>query len=89
MQVLGTEYLLHTNARIELLAIGGILFGLSAILGLIVGPQAAILAELFPVRSRNSAGTVPYNLGAGWIGGPLPLIVTWLNQELRSDIAGL
>jgi len=28
-------------------------------------------------------------LAAGWIGGLLPLIVTWLNQELRSDIAGL
>jgi len=89
MRVIGSEYLLHTNTSIELLAIGGILFGLSAILGLVVGPQTAILAELFPARSRNSAATLPHNLAAGWIGGLLPLIVTWLNQELRSDIAGL
>lgn len=89
MRVIGTEYLLHTNTRIELLAIGGILFGLSAILGLVVGPQTAMLAELFPARSRNSAATLPHNLAAGWIGGLLPLIVTWLNQELRSDVAGL
>jgi MFS family permease len=66
-----------------------ILIGLSAILALVVGPQTALLAELFPAKTRNSAATLPHNLAAGWIGGLLPLIVTWLNQYWSSDVAGL
>jgi MFS family permease len=66
-----------------------ILIGLSAILALVVGPQTALLAELFPARTRNSAATLPHNLAAGWIGGLLPLIVTWLNQQWVSNVAGL
>lgn len=66
-----------------------VLIGLSAILALVVGPQTALLAELFPAKTRNSAATLPHNLAAGWIGGLLPLIVTWLNQQWVSDVAGL
>jgi len=69
--------------------ITAILIGLSAILALVVGPQTALLAELFPAKTRNSAATLPHNLAAGWIGGLLPLIVTWLNQQWTSNIAGL
>ncbi|OYY58502.1 MAG: MFS transporter [Polynucleobacter sp. 35-46-207] len=70
-------------------AIAGILIGLSAILGLVVGPQTALLAELFPAKTRNSAATLSHNLAAGWIGGLLPLIVTWLNQHWGSNTIGL
>jgi MFS family permease len=84
LQILGVE-----NNGENLIAIGAILIGLSAILGLVVGPQTALLAELFPARTRNSAATLPHNLAAGWIGGLLPLIVTWLNQHWQNDIAGL
>ena len=66
-----------------------VLIGLSAILALVVGPQTALLAELFPAKTRNSAATLPHNLAAGWIGGLLPLIVTWINQEWMNDLAGL
>jgi MFS family permease len=58
-------------------------------LALVVGPQTALLAELFSARTRNSAATLPHNLAAGWIGGMLPLIVTWLNKEFSSPLAGL
>ena len=66
-----------------------ILTMLSLALALVVGPQTALLAELFPAKTRNSAATFPHNLAAGWIGGLLPLIVTWLNQTWSSDVAGL
>ena len=72
-----------------ILAIGGIMFGLSFILGLLGGPQASILAELFPAKSRNSAATFPHNLAAGWVGGMLPFIVAWLSQKLGSTEGGL
>jgi hypothetical protein len=69
--------------------IGSIMFSLSFILGLLGGPQAAILAELFPAKSRNSAATFPHNLAAGWIGGMLPFIVAWINKEFNSSLVGL
>jgi MFS family permease len=65
------------------------LIALSIPLALVVGPQTALLAELFPAKTRNSAATLPHNLAAGWIGGLLPLIVTWLNKEFASQLAGL
>ena len=71
------------------IAIAFTLIGLSGILALVVGPQTALLAELFPAKSRNSAATLPHNLAAGWIGGLLPFIVTWLNQQWGNSIAGL
>jgi len=86
--ILPAFYLLQTNSG-SILLIMGVLIGLSAILALVVGPQTALLAELFPAKTRNSAATLPHNLAAGWIGGLLPLIVTWLNQHWDSNLAGL
>ena len=88
LQSLGNSYLAN-NSLITLLFIEGVLVSLSLILALVVGPQTALLAELFPARNRNSAATLPHNLAAGWIGGLLPLIVTWLNQQLGNSLAGL
>lgn len=93
--ILPTFYLLQEIIQtahytdIPTFAIAGMLIGLSAILALVVGPQTALLAELFPAKTRNSAATLPHNLAAGWIGGLLPLIVTWLNQHWESTVAGL
>ncbi len=65
------------------------LIALAIPLALVVGPQTALLAELFPARTRNSAATLPHNLAAGWIGGLLPLIMTWLNKEFANQLTGL
>nr|WP_315129897.1 MFS transporter [uncultured Polynucleobacter sp.] len=86
--ILPAFHFLQANAESTLL-ISLVLIGLSAILALVVGPQTALLAELFPAKTRNSAATLPHNLAAGWIGGLLPLIVTWLNKYWGSSIAGL
>jgi MFS family permease len=86
--ILPAFHFLQSNAESTLL-IAMTLISLSAILALVVGPQTALLAELFPAKTRNSAATLPHNLAAGWIGGLLPLIVTWLNQQWESNIAGL
>jgi len=67
----------------------GTLVTITLPLALVVGPQTALLAELFSAKTRNSAATFPHNLAAGWIGGLLPLIVTWLNKEFSSQLAGL
>jgi MFS family permease len=88
MQELGNAFTQNTSAA-PLVGIALILAGLSLILALVVGPQTALLAELFPAKNRNSAATLPHNLAAGWIGGLLPFIVTWLNQEWGNNFAGL
>jgi MFS family permease len=80
---------MQTNNQHYLLVITLILIALSLALSLVVGPQTAFLAELFPAKNRNSAATLPHNLAAGWIGGMLPLIVTWLNQAWGDSLAGL
>jgi hypothetical protein len=42
------------------------------------GPFAAFLVELFPTRIRYTSISLPYHIGAGWIGGMLPLLATAL-----------
>ena len=86
MSALGREALQANGSHTKLALI---LMSLSFALALVVGPQTALLAELFPARTRNSAATLPHNLAAGWVGGLLPLIVTWLNQCWGNDLAGL
>jgi MFS family permease len=89
LQSLSRQYLEAPNISSPLILIGLVLTCLSLALALVVGPQTALLAELFPAKTRNSAATLPHNLAAGWIGGLLPLIVTWLNQYWGSALAGL
>ena len=86
--ILPAFYFLQTHGDSPIL-VTLVLIALSAMLALVVGPQTALLAELFPAKTRNSAATLPHNLAAGWIGGLLPLIVTWINQQWSSDLAGL
>ena len=88
LQVLGNLYI-ESSTYSLLLGMGLVLTILSLSLGLTVGPQTALLAELFPAKNRNSAATLPHNLAAGWIGGLLPLIVTWINQAWGSSLTGL
>lgn len=89
LKSIGALYLNDPSNNINLVFIGLLLICLSLALALVVGPQTAVLAELFPAKTRNSAATLPHNLAAGWIGGLLPLIVTWLNQRWQSDSVGL
>jgi metabolite-proton symporter len=42
------------------------------------GPQAAMIAELFPGRLRYSGASLGYQLASVIAGGPAPLIATWL-----------
>jgi MFS family permease len=88
LQYLGNLYI-ENSTELALIGVLTILMLLSSLLALVVGPQTALLAELFPAKNRNSAATLPHNLAAGWIGGLLPFIVTWINQTFASGLAGL
>ncbi len=56
---------------------------------LITGPQTAVLAELFPARTRYTAAALPHNLSAGWIGGLSPFMVTLLSVQAGNALSGL
>jgi MFS family permease len=47
---------------------------------LMYGPQAAFIAEQFPVRLRATGSSVGYTLASTIAGGLAPLILTWLLQ---------
>jgi MFS family permease len=53
------------------------------------GPQAAMLVELFPVRIRYTALSVPYHIGVGWFGGFLPATAFAIVAGTDNIYAGL
>jgi len=83
--------LLHFGSQPQpnLAAMALLLLVLAIALAAITGPQTAVLAELFPARTRYSAVALPHNLSAGWIGGLSPLVVTWLGTHFSNPLYGL
>lgn len=67
----------------------GLMLLMTLPLALVTGPQTALLAELFPARTRYSAAALPHNLAAGWIGGLLPFVITLINEQIGNPLAGL
>jgi metabolite-proton symporter len=51
------------------------------------GPQAALIAELFPGRLRYSGASLGYQFASVIAGGPAPLIATWLFATYGSAYA--
>ncbi|MFN0318142.1 MAG: MFS transporter [Burkholderiales bacterium] len=49
-----------------------LVFLMTVFAAMVYGPAAAVLVELFPTRIRYTALSLPYHLGAGWIGGSMP-----------------
>ena len=50
-----------------------VLFGFVVAATALYGPQAAALVEMFPTKIRYTALSLPYHIGAGWVGGFLPV----------------
>ncbi len=70
-------------------AIVALLLILVVALALITGPQTAVLAELFPARTRYTAAALPHNLSAGWIGGMSPFMVTLIGTRMGDVSLGI
>jgi MFS family permease len=73
----------------SLFAIGLILVAIGAIAGLTFGPAAAALTEMFPPRIRYSSMSIPYHVGAGYLGGFLPLIASYIIAKTGNAYSGL
>ncbi|WP_210268988.1 MULTISPECIES: MFS transporter [Bradyrhizobium] len=66
-----------------------LVFILDLYLAIVFAPIAAFMAELFPARLRYTSMSLPFHLGAGWIGGFLPFGVAALNIYFGSLYSGL
>jgi MFS family permease len=73
----------------SLFAIGLLLVANGAIAGLTFGPAAAALTEMFPPRIRYSSMSIPYHVGAGYLGGFLPLIASYIIAKTGNAYSGL
>jgi MFS family permease len=67
----------------------GALLVLMCLSGMTYGPVAALLSEMFPPRIRYSSMSIPYHIGAGYLGGFLPLIASYINARTGDAYAGL
>jgi metabolite-proton symporter len=54
--------------------------------GAMYGPQAAMIAELFPTRIRYSGASIAYQLTAIFAGSLAPLVAVWLYKEYGSAL---
>ncbi|WP_026617419.1 MFS transporter [Ensifer aridi] len=57
--------------------------------GLVYGPMAAFLVELFPARLRYTSLSLPYHIGTGVFGGFVPLVSLSLVAYTGNIYAGL
>jgi len=73
----------------SLVGIGLILVVLGGLSALTYGGVAAQLTEMFPAPIRYSSMSIPYHIGAGYLGGFLPLIASYINARTGDAYAGL
>jgi MFS family permease len=73
----------------RVLGIGAVLLALGMLSALTYGSVAALLSEMFPPRIRYSSMSIPYHIGAGYLGGFLPLIAGVIVARTGDIYAGL
>ncbi|MDB5417313.1 MAG: permease of the major facilitator superfamily [Phenylobacterium sp.] len=76
-------------ARMNLVGAFGVLLVLVIAATALYGPIAACLVELFPTRIRYTAMSLPYNIGAGWIGGFVPFTAFAIVAAVGNIYSGL
>jgi hypothetical protein len=62
---------------------------LMALVGMVYGPMAAFMVEMFPARIRTTSLSLPYHLGVGILGGFLPFVASALVIYAGNIFAGL
>jgi hypothetical protein len=62
---------------------------LMALVGMVYGPMAAFIVEMFPARIRTTSLSLPYHLGVGILGGFLPFVASALVIYKGNIFAGL
>lgn len=85
----GFDFSIQKPGAAALLGIAVLLMALGALSALTYGSVAALLTEMFPPQIRYSSMSIPYHIGAGYLGGFLPLIASYINARTGDSYAGL
>ena len=73
----------------NILGIVALLLCLGMLSALTYGSVAALLTEMFPAKIRYSSMSIPYHIGAGYLGGFLPLIAAYIVATTGNAYSGL
>ena len=85
----GYSFERQTPPLSSILGIIGLLLVLGMLSALTYGSVAALLCEMFPARIRYSSMSIPYHIGAGYLGGFLPLIAGYIVAMTGNAYSGL
>ncbi|WP_271438731.1 MFS transporter [Pontixanthobacter luteolus] len=85
----GFDFSKQTPPFTSILGIIGLLLVLGLLSALTYGSVAALLSEMFPPKIRYSSMSIPYHIGAGYLGGFLPLIAGFIVARTGDVYAGL
>ena len=85
----GFDFSQQSPALINIIGIIAILLLLGFLSALTYGSVAALLSEMFPPKIRYSSMSIPYHIGAGYLGGFLPLIAGVIVASTGNIYSGL
>ncbi len=85
----GFDFSTQTPPAANILGIAALLLVCGMLSALTYGSVAALLSEMFPARIRYSSMSIPYHIGAGYLGGFLPLIAGIIVARTGDVYAGL
>jgi len=85
----GYDFSRQSPPLANIVGIIAILLAFGVLSALTYGSVAALLAEMFPPQIRYSSLSIPYHIGAGYLGGFLPLIAGYIVARTGDVYAGL
>jgi MFS family permease len=85
----GFDFSKQKPGIVNLAGIVAILLLLGMLSALTYGSVAALLSEMFPPKIRYSSMSIPYHIGAGYLGGFLPLIAGVIVASTGNIYSGL
>ncbi len=77
------------SRQVNYLGAISIVFWLLALVGMVYGPIAAFMVEMFPAKVRSTSLSLPFHLGVGIFGGFLPFVASALVVYYGNIFAGL
>ena len=83
------DFARQTPPLTNILGIIALLLAMGMLSALTYGSVAALLTEMFPPQIRYSSMSIPYHIGAGYLGGFLPLISGIIVARTGDVYAGL
>lgn len=89
LEARGFDFARQSPPLVNVVGIVALLLCLGGLSALTYGSVAALLAEMFPPQIRYSSMSIPYHIGAGYLGGFLPLISGIIVARTGDVYAGL